>query len=325
MLISVASPWVVIVDDGAVGSTDELDWWAAAITSRLHTDAFAAHLYDSDVLELRLFSNGSLLDRFNNKPGYFGAVNEAEIEIARGQPDRWASILTDGATPEALREVWDAKRTSADHILDDVAQLLGIDAQLLAVGFEGDLPGTQHTVRLNLRTERPHPSAPTGPTQFGGWTGSPRILVRTGTTTKITCSVINVGGPSTGLQFVALGNAIERGLLSVPAVKVRIGSAKLRRRARASTTETLVNGAKSLIASFPDLAIPQGVAIDFATLTTTQHGVTYSTVVAATVEAEVAIVGGITGEGQLGLAFVPREAGSGQAGLMHEVEVIPPA
>jgi len=129
-------PWIVVYDSATEGQDEaQLDALAAALSTPAEGTAVSVLIHDSDVLELRLWRWGDLLDAYSSCPNYFGPVSRERQVLLAGQPDRWRDLLLDDVSPADLRRVWDEPLLFAEATLAQTAQLLGMDPNRCGTGL----------------------------------------------------------------------------------------------------------------------------------------------------------------------------------------------
>lgn len=229
------TPWISTYDEVTEDQDEQV---LRELTQRVSAAANAAVgvlVHDSDVLQLYLCRDGSVIDAFNNQPDYFVGVlpgvpapSDADREQAAGHSERWAALLGPPATPCDLRAAWDTRPVRVEDMLARVAAVLGWDAARCATGL------------TNLRQDRP----PVDLTPFmrlafglqaGPWTqfrgqGPPK-LIQVGGQQDLEAAVgqlfeqaiatfQSVGGASRGLYVAVWGPALDAGLVEPPRIQL---------------------------------------------------------------------------------------------------------
>src|SRR5262249_31140321 len=93
------APWIAVYDEATDGQDSrELTRLAEALSAAGAGQAVGVLDHDSDVLQLWLCRSGQTLDRFNNRPDYFGPISATEHGRLRGQAELWQELLVGGAT-----------------------------------------------------------------------------------------------------------------------------------------------------------------------------------------------------------------------------------
>ena len=327
ILVGPPGRWIAVYDEATEGQDPKLlDALATTLSRALESDAVSILVHDSDVLELRLFERGKLIDSFNSNPSYFGRVSAKLRAAGRGQADRWKKLLTEGATVEQLRKEWMEERTFADDTLRNTAALIGIDPLRASVGYRYALEeGLDGLEPLRFRQEkRPAGDAPVqGPSKFEIAGYSPKVDLSAGSPLRISGSVRNAGGASKGITVVAWGDALDRELVAVDRVELVVGDP---RRAERVTGEfkssTGQEGRPMRLAEFADLSIPAGFDLSGATSNPVRwverH---HASSVHANIEGRVLVAG----EGKICLGFVPLTWKEGQSGYAISLMISPPS
>jgi hypothetical protein len=340
IFVAVAPKWIGIYDELCDEQRqDVLEHLARELSERLAAPTVTILVHDSDVLELGLFGAGTLLDRFNNNPDYFGKVSAKERRSARGHPEHWSSVLTPGALPTTLRAVWRKQKLFAEDTLRETADLLGLAEERAQVGFrylqEGDetLSSAQVSTLRFRRAVRPaQENAAEGTPRFEFHGSAARIVAVVGRSAQFHGSVRNRGGPWRGLSVVIFGDALDRGLLSVTSVQLVVRHGNQQTVLTAPSKDELRGERRRSVAHFPDLAIVAGPAMPESVvgLDTLESVVELAEAwklqqSAMLIHANVFCLGGALGTGEVQLAFVPLGGREGAGVIRFAAEVFPPA
>jgi len=232
-------PWIVVYDSATEGQDEaQLDALAGALSTAAEGTAVSVLIHDSDVLEMRLWRSGDLLDAYSSCPDYFGPVSRERQVLLAGQPDRWRDLLIDGVSPADLRRVWDESLLFAEATLAQTAQLLGMDPNRCGTGLRYLLhDGADEItaaldaagfIRLAFRSAQTPaavapPEPPSGPPVLTIESGSTGVDTSIGESlTWATCAAGNAGGPGRGLQVVVWGNALDQGLIALDALAISL-------------------------------------------------------------------------------------------------------
>lgn len=221
---------------------------AGALSRDLGTHAFHVRL-DDELLEVRAYRDGTLIDHYVSDPALLGTVPKEARKRVTGTPARWSRLLVKPHTPRALERLWRGDRAPLDKLLA-MADVLGIPRSALD---ESSDPATF------LRFRAPAPRARTrtiieGPPRFTedsracDWLTAHAVEKSPGVT-RVTETWWNIGGGARGVELVFAGEALDRGLLGVEKVELRGDLVAVPERRRAGATSTLV-------ATFPDEPIP---------------------------------------------------------------------
>ena len=149
-----SEPWITVYDSATESQADEPLHDLGERLSRIGGAAVTVLVHDSDILQLRLYRGGAEADHYNSVPDYFEDVTDDERAAVAGQADRWAGLLAEGATPDALQAAWTTDVVFAEDLLRDVAALLGWDEERCSVGYRylmEDEPDLDGFTRLAFR------------------------------------------------------------------------------------------------------------------------------------------------------------------------------
>jgi hypothetical protein len=342
IVVDAGREWISVYDEACEGQQqDILDRLALALSKRLETEALTILVHDSDVLELRLFRSGEIVDRFNNNPSYFGKANAAERTAAAGNADRWGPILSAPADVEGLRAVWAKETLFAEDTLAALSELVGLDRDRASTGYshlEQDEPDDPRYVKLAFRhSVRPAQETPLeGPPSFE-WAGTgalpsreggmPMLEVSAGFPWQISSSVRNVGGSSRGVSVVVWGDALDQGLLSADSVEITAGGSESRvgHGAAPFLDRRSADGKKLRMATFADLTLPPGHRVGLDAWALANPTKAFDLMFASKVHANVHGKGLAKGEATLHVGFIPATNLEGQFAQTLLAKVHPPS
>jgi hypothetical protein len=259
-----AGGWVAVYDQRAESQEGKVLDALAGLVSR-GTMAFGVTVHDSDVLFLTLYVDGAVADRYDSNPAYFGErPRKTKASDLAGHPDRWKRALAPGKTEDELRDTWKREDLFAEATLARTAELLACDPQRASVGHQyvdrATLPEGTIALRLRARVRPAYERLAEGPPRLEyPFTDPVPMQLAVGDELRLTMSTQSVGGPSTGLTFVAQGDALERGLVALERIELLVGDP--RAGARHTMHPIAAEGAgdrRSWCVRLPDVALPAG-------------------------------------------------------------------
>jgi Ankyrin repeats (3 copies) len=131
--------WVSVYEERtSQQETEEIDRLARELSSHVDAPVIAFQVHDSDVLRYWLYEHGDLRDQYNSNPDYFQTAPPGQGQQLRGNAHTLLKHCERGATLEQVGDVLSQDRSEfelADHRLDVLAQLLGIDSLRAGVDF----------------------------------------------------------------------------------------------------------------------------------------------------------------------------------------------
>jgi hypothetical protein len=118
--------WVALYPSGN-GQDERL---GRLLAKRVPGDVIQVIVHDDDIFAYCYYRDGKLIDRYNSRPDYFGAVSDREKAKVRGRPEKLAHLLVDPARAETLRQLLSPEEaratTFAGATLSRFAGLLGL-------------------------------------------------------------------------------------------------------------------------------------------------------------------------------------------------------
>jgi hypothetical protein len=125
LLVPHPGPWVAVYDTALdFAGEDTLTHLATALSNAVNNTALLLQVVDSDLVVMRRFHAGSLIDSFVSDPEYLGLDDDGSLA---GEAERWQDLLAPGQTAADLRTVWDEQLIFAQHTLGYAAEVLGLD------------------------------------------------------------------------------------------------------------------------------------------------------------------------------------------------------
>jgi hypothetical protein len=315
--------WVSVYDEDFEPNQGELDRAAKAISGRLRADVVTVLVYDSDILDLRLFRDGQLVDQYQSNPGYFGKVSKAMRQAAMGRPSEWAPLLVPSASVDGLQAAWKARPVLAEETMHETAPLLGLSPERACVGFDDIVHEGRFDRRLRWRKRERARTEPLGPTRFDVYSGplSHGIELSIGVQTLLAVGASSQGSASRGAAVVIWGEALDRGLVAIESIDLkRSGPDQCFSIAAPAIDRATHEGAPAWVARFSDFEVPP--ARPDALLQTNPKK--YSEILFTTqVHAGIHLKGAAAGSGPLSVAIVPLGDPGGKCSWTVPIEVWP--
>jgi hypothetical protein len=332
------TPWIAVYDEATDGqNAGELTRLTEALSAAGAGLAVGILDHDSDVLQLQLGQAGQTIDRFNNRPDYFGRISAAERGRLRGRAELWQSLLVGGATVGALREAWDRQPVFCEDQLLAIAGLVGFDPVLCQTGWRylqrDDDPAIDQAsfLRLAFRSanQPAYQEKSAGPPRLVPAGASPRQRLAVGQSGPLAhAGVRSEAGAGQGLYVVVWGDAIDHRLVQPTTAQLvklvgrrpEVREAPLVARQDQSTTV--------YSATLPDFQLPAGLANPAALFSLTPGQSTPQALEAWTASQFAAnILGQVlaTGQAELHVGLAPLENfEAGQTSVTVRLEISAP-
>lgn len=228
--INANRPWLTLLD--TQGNLRELTKFLSEVIKS--TTVFIS-LFDSDVIHLRCYRHGLIVDDYCNDPEMYDSytsdpnwlsdwneLNHDQLKaLQKGDISKWQDLFVEGANVAELHNIWNSDPVFADDILWATVKALGMNEQ--EIWSEGQ---DETFTRLTFRLKEPRQYEIKG-------AGLPRLDLHSygiltdiyhGDDIDISIAIRNDGGMSTGLNVVAWGSALDRRLISLAQVKLHIGT-----------------------------------------------------------------------------------------------------
>ncbi|HVH45637.1 MAG TPA: hypothetical protein VM925_24955 [Labilithrix sp.] len=336
MLVRIGGPWVSIYDSLSEGQNLEVsDALGKSLSRELSAPVATVLVHDSDVLELRLFQDGKLLDRFNNAPSYFGQATPAEITAAKGRPTRWHKVLGDSVDIDELREAFESADTdepfAAHVVLENIASALGLAHEHVFVGYRYATepstaersPGVRTTGFVELRwrdrsADKPKTIARTVPSFSKGFS-SGRLALRVDSAQPFSGAVRNEGAASKGISVVISGPALDEELVNLESLTVAAGVPAYEGTGVPLERWNDAKGHPSFIATLPDVKIPEGISTQALGALARSPDKYVQASTRATIHLTLVCRGLKPGRSRFSIAVVPEANPEGE--IVHEVPV----
>lgn len=243
-----ATPWLTVID--TQGNMREL---AKYLSTVVDGAAVFINLLHSDVMHLRLYQAGDLVDDYCNAPDDYnsyegnpdrmadwGDLSKSQLKArTRGHLAKWRGLFVEGTDTKTLRAVWSSHPVFADDILWATAGALGMDSK--EIGSTGDIlwatvyaPGmnaeeiasmgeAENFTRLTFRLSKPpaYKVKAAGLPEFSLAGRSEPSRVYVSDTFELTVSIQNDGGAGTGMDIVAWGSVLDNGVLKLTSANIQ--------------------------------------------------------------------------------------------------------
>jgi len=286
ILLGPAGRWIAVYDEESE-SQDELPLHAlaASLSAALETVALAILVHDSEVLRLGLFDTGRPLALHDSnpsfsagEPGRLGKGRRARVRTNGTDLEVWRELLDEGTDPSSLIAVLEDQGQPTEAQLDRIANLIGLDGALATLGYRyarehraekgQDLGLTCLRFRKKARPMWETPSD--APPRFVRASSSVKIEGAVGEEAGAAVGVRNVGGPSQGLDVIAWGEAIDKGILSLRRAQLLPSNKSPGEPGNwidlAFAPRKDAAGHSLLVASFPNVDLPSGAGPTFEDL-----------------------------------------------------------
>ncbi|HEU0296878.1 MAG TPA: hypothetical protein VFR47_29340 [Anaerolineales bacterium] len=264
-------PWLTILDTN--GNMRDL---AGHLSKALKGTAVFINLIDSDVVHLRRYVSGSIIDDYCNAPEMYDSytsdsnwlsdwdeLDDNQLQLLKsGDVSKWQDLFVEGTNTIDLQNIWNSTPVFADDILWATVNSLGMnDQEIFSMGRD------ETFTRLTFRLKEPRLyeiKAEGVPKLDLHSYGILREIFR-GDDIDIHISIRNDGGVGAGLNIIAWGSALDKKILSLGQARMYKGAKK--------DTETKIEGTfifqngslenrdlPMYVVSLPDFEIPAGIA-----------------------------------------------------------------
>jgi hypothetical protein len=263
-------PWITVYDIHR-----DLRELTKRVSEAITGTAVILDLIDSDVVHLRRYVNGKIIDDYCNDPDIYEDYiydpdrlsdwheldQEQRRKGIRGDLNKWRDrTVADGSLAD-LREAWDSKTIFSDDILWATVAALGMNDAEIAMGF----PSESFT-RLTFRLTKPRlyeiPAKDPPQFELAGYTNFNEVHV--GDSLNFFIDGQNNGGSATGLDVVAWGSAIDSSVIRLSDVQVYNRTDELNRvegvgfkprKGKDNDSDMSV-----CVVSLPEFQLPQGIS-----------------------------------------------------------------
>jgi len=309
------APWLAVYDEATESQDDAtLEAGASLLSSVLPGQVVGVRVHDSDVLDLWLAKEGSIVDRFCNWPGYFTGkpISSRRTGRLKGRPGVWRELLVSGA-PDLLRAAWDTPliRQDASEILDRLAPLLGWVPDRVTVGFRS-LPDEVRAgcTMLALRPAAPVTATSARPPALGHEGGvGPSLNARVGEQLTLSAVAHNTGGALRGLSIILFGQVLEDGLVTLGVATLTLGPPEDGREQQAPLSASRIGEQPVWEAHFSDALLPEGYADPAAAFKASTSAEQSVSLWAATrVQVSIPASASRAGRGELHIGLVPMQS-----------------
>ena len=267
------APWLTIFD-----SQGDLRELAQRVSAAINGTAVFINLLDSDIVHLRRYSDGELVDDYCNAPhlydGYgpdpdwlpdWGDMTEEELKAAtRGDLASWRDLLISGTDLSVLREIWDSEPVFADDILWASTDALAMNKDDIFTDFWFD---AEKYTQLNFRLKEPrlYEVKAEGPPKLVLLHGSVESNeVYVGQQLDLPILVQNDGGADTGIDIIVWGTALGNKMIELLKVQVwKMTDSEALKEMTFTTQKEIDKGQEEMplyVASLDDFEVPQGIS-----------------------------------------------------------------
>ncbi len=190
--------WLTVFD----GETNnyEAENLAKVISKKLLCPSVLTMVQESQNLEMSLFRNGSLIDRYFNR--FYSAESETVDENFQGQSPLWRDLLTPNTQDQKLRNIWNENYIFPEDMLQNIAGIFGWNLELAATRV-GDvdyknIPGFT-CLCFRAREKSLYEERVEGPPVLRQCNEVSRVELAVGEPLNLHYKVYNYGGSAQGL------------------------------------------------------------------------------------------------------------------------------
>ncbi|WP_336789873.1 hypothetical protein [Paenibacillus sp. MMO-177] len=206
------SPWVTIYDEFSdEGDLDLLDALAQSLSWKLGTLAVSNLVHDSDLLYMKLFSQGKSLDIFVNDVDRYNELTESKRK-RQGVPSKWASLAEEISKEEVTR-IWGEETVFAEDTLWELSKLYSWNTDRSCTGFKykKDAGWGEGDNVLHFRDNNPAGKlfGENGPTRLELVSYQPYLDCSTKSEETTYFSYANTGQSAVGISIMMWGSAIS--------------------------------------------------------------------------------------------------------------------
>ena len=205
------SPWLTII-----ASSGNLREIAQFLSEIVDITVIFINLIDSDVVHLRRYDHGEIVDEYCNAPHFYDLYgidpdelsdwNETEEdnlrEMTRGDIEKWRDLFVEGVDPDEIRKIWDSDPIFADDILWATTKALGMNDEEIAFNSWADQDQNNFThLAFQLKNNPAYGSNTKGLPKltFDGYMEPGQVFV--GQQLDLQITVQNNGKPFIGLDM----------------------------------------------------------------------------------------------------------------------------
>lgn len=267
------SPWLTVFV--TYGNLPEI---AQNVSATIQNTVIFISLIDSDVVHLQRYHKGKVLDEYCNAPHLYNLyginldsppdwneIEENDLKaMTRGNLANWHDLFVQGVNPDEIRAIWDSEPVFADDILWATAAALGMNAEEMLSDSWAD-QGRESFTRLTfqLKEKPPYETKVEGPPKLTLSSYVELGEVYVGQQLNLQISVQNEGGDFAGLDILAWGSALDKGIVHLSEAEMfkAVDFEKKEAISFAPATGKLeAQEVPLLVASQPTFKFPQGVA-----------------------------------------------------------------
>ncbi len=224
------SPWLTVFI-----TNSNLREIAQKVSATIKSTVIYVSLIDSDVVHLRRYVSGQIIDDYCNDPHAYDLYgidpdslsdwNETEEDslkaMTRGNPANWRDLFVAGINPDEIREIWDSERVFADDILWATVAALGMnDEEIVSDFWAGQ--GRENFTRLTFQLkEKPlYETKAEEPPKLSLASYMEPGEVYVGHQLDLQISVQNEGSAFVGLDILAWGSALDKEIMHLDKAEV---------------------------------------------------------------------------------------------------------
>ncbi|MCL4266969.1 MAG: hypothetical protein KJ069_27565, partial [Anaerolineae bacterium] len=224
------SPWLTVFV-----TNSNLREIAQKVSATIESTVIFVSLIDSDVVHLRRYNSGQMVDEYCNDPlsyDFYGIEpdslsdwNEMEGDdlkaMTRGNPANWHDLFVAGVNPDEIREIWDSDPVFADDILWATVAALGMnDEEIVSDFWAGQ--GREDFTRLTfqLKGKPLYETKAEGPPKLSLASYMEPGEIYVGHQLDLQISVQNEGSAFVGLDILAWGSALDKEIVHLHKVEV---------------------------------------------------------------------------------------------------------
>lgn len=266
---------------------------------------------DSDSIYIGLTINGTLKDTLSNL--------SKVIDFNKNKPGVWTEILIDSFSFDDIIAAWKTKTLFVEDFLTQFAKYTGLDNSKLLTGYEyisEEKPN--EGIKLNFAKKDKKRTSELGLTKFNRLASAGLLDIKEGENQTLEWILTNLGNSSYGLDIIAAGECIEKGLLIPEMVKTNYIKSQIDKQEEFSATfiETVATtGQKIYYARIEDIYIPKGFQPVYPM--TPKEGRNYGKIAYdCAIKFNIRLIGGKEGNGNLTILFSPLI--NRQEGTFHE-------
>ena len=212
---------------------------AKSLSAILETTVVFISLIDSDVVHLRRYDNGKMVDEYCNAPHLIslyaidpdlqseweGIDEDDLIAMNKGNLEHWRDLFVASVNPDDIRQIWDSDPVFADDILWATVEALGMNGEQMTHEFGDD---QEAFTRLTFEIKVKHSSSQEKPFQPVQAEGPPKLKivghneftkVYVGQKIDLQIWTQNEGVAFKGLDIFVWGTAVDKNIVHFDEIK----------------------------------------------------------------------------------------------------------